>query len=51
MSVIQFHGLLFIPDKTKYKDGIAGLEMTPENFSRDYSVAIRIRPTEVRGWE
>ena len=35
----------------KYKDGIAGLEMTPENFSRDYSVAIRIRPTGVRGWE
>jgi PPOX class probable F420-dependent enzyme len=35
----------------KYKNGIAGLEMTPEQFSRDYSVAIRIRPAEVRGWE
>jgi PPOX class probable F420-dependent enzyme len=35
----------------KYKDGIAGLEMTPEGFSREYSVAIKIRPTEVRGWE
>lgn len=35
----------------KYRDGIAGLDMTPEGFSRDYSVAIRIRPTEVRGWE
>lgn len=35
----------------KYKEGIAGLGMTPEEFSRDYSVAIRIRPTEVRGWE
>lgn len=35
----------------KYKDGITALEMTPEGFSREYSVAIRIRPTEVRGWE
>ena len=35
----------------KYKDGIAGLNMTPEEFSREYSAAIRIRPTEVRGWE
>ena len=35
----------------KYKDGIAALEMTPEEFSREYSIAIKIRPTEVRGWE
>jgi PPOX class probable F420-dependent enzyme len=35
----------------KYKEGIAGLEMTPEAFSREYSTAIKIRPTEVRGWE
>lgn len=35
----------------KYKDGIADLEMTPEEFSREYSVAIKINPTEVRGWE
>jgi PPOX class probable F420-dependent enzyme len=35
----------------KYKDGIAALEMTPEDFSRGYSTAIKIRPTEVRGWE
>jgi PPOX class probable F420-dependent enzyme len=35
----------------KYKDSIAGLEMTPEEFSHEYSVAIKIRPTEVRGWE
>jgi PPOX class probable F420-dependent enzyme len=35
----------------KYKEDIAGLEMTPEEFSREYSVAIKIRPTEVRGWE
>jgi PPOX class probable F420-dependent enzyme len=35
----------------KYKDAITELEMTPEGFSRVYSVAIRIRPAEVRGWE
>ncbi len=35
----------------KYKDGIANLDMTPEEFSREYSTAIKIRPTEVRGWE
>jgi PPOX class probable F420-dependent enzyme len=35
----------------KYKQDIAGLEMTPEEFSHEYSVAIKIRPTEVRGWE
>jgi PPOX class probable F420-dependent enzyme len=35
----------------KYKDGIAGIDMTPEEFSREYSIAIKIRPTEVRGWE
>lgn len=35
----------------KYKDGIDALEMTPEEFSREYSTAIKIRPTEVRGWE
>jgi PPOX class probable F420-dependent enzyme len=35
----------------KYADGIAALEMTPEEFSREYSIAIKIRPTEVRGWE
>jgi PPOX class probable F420-dependent enzyme len=35
----------------KYEEDIASLEMTPEEFSREYSVAIKIRPTEVRGWE
>lgn len=35
----------------KYKQGIADLDMTPEGFSDEYSVAIRIRPTEIRGWE
>jgi len=35
----------------KYKTGIEGLKMTPEEFSREYSVAIRVTPKEVRGWE
>lgn len=35
----------------KYKEGIAALNMSPEGFSREYSIAIRITPTEVRGWE
>ena len=35
----------------KYKDGIASLPMSPEEFSREYSIAIKITPTEVRGWE
>lgn len=35
----------------KYKEGIAGLNMTPEGFSAEYSVAIRIDPAEIRGWE
>jgi len=35
----------------KYKDAIADLGMTPEEFSHEYSTAIKIKPTEVRGWE
>jgi PPOX class probable F420-dependent enzyme len=34
----------------KYRKGIRELELTPEDFARDYSVAIRIRPTSLRGW-
>ena len=34
----------------KYKTGILGLNATPEEFGKEYSTAIRIRPTEVRGW-
>ena len=41
-----------VPDYlAKYEEGITALEMTPDDFSREYSTAIRIRPTEVRGWE
>jgi PPOX class probable F420-dependent enzyme len=35
----------------KYREDIAGLGMTPEQFSREYSVAIKITPAEMRGWE
>jgi PPOX class probable F420-dependent enzyme len=35
----------------KYKKGIIGLNATPEQFSREYSVAIRIHPANLRGWE
>jgi len=35
----------------KYKAGIAGLGMTPEEFSREYSTAVGIKPAQVRGWE
>lgn len=35
----------------KYKDGIVGLGATPEQFAGEYSVAIRITPTKLRGWE
>ena len=34
----------------KYRTGIADLNMTPGEFSREYAVAIRVRPTRVRGW-
>jgi hypothetical protein len=34
----------------KYRSGIEGLNMTPEEFSREYPVAIRVRPKSVRGW-
>ena len=35
----------------KYKSGIIGLNSTPEQFGKEYSVAIRITPTNLRGWE
>jgi PPOX class probable F420-dependent enzyme len=41
-----------IPDYLeKYKQGISDLDMTPEEFSNEYPVALRIRPSEIRGWE
>ena len=35
----------------KYKSGFDDLKLTPEAFSKEYSIAIRIKPTQVRGWE
>ena len=35
----------------KYKGGIIGLNSTSDQFSKEYSVAIRITPTNLRGWE
>jgi PPOX class probable F420-dependent enzyme len=34
----------------KYRDGIAGLNSTPQEMAREYSVAIRVEVTAVRGW-
>ncbi|HUG34711.1 MAG TPA: TIGR03667 family PPOX class F420-dependent oxidoreductase [Anaerolineales bacterium] len=35
----------------KYKDGIRRLGAAPEQFSAEYSIAIRITPAKLRGWE
>jgi PPOX class probable F420-dependent enzyme len=35
----------------KYKSGITGLNATSVQFAGEYSVAIRITPTNLRGWE
>jgi PPOX class probable F420-dependent enzyme len=35
----------------KYRTGITRLGATPEGFAGEYSVAIRITPTNLRGWE
>lgn len=34
----------------KYRQGIADLGGTPEEFARSYSVPIRVRPTKLRGF-
>jgi hypothetical protein len=34
----------------KYRAGIKALGMTPAQFSQEYSVAIRVTPTALRGW-
>ncbi len=33
----------------KYREGIAGLGMTPESFGLAYSVAVRVTPERIRG--
>jgi PPOX class probable F420-dependent enzyme len=32
----------------KYRDGIAGIQMSPEQMAGEYSLAIRVTPTAVR---
>src|SRR5512135_3167254 len=34
----------------KYRDGIEGLESTPQQMGKEFSVGIRVTPTSVRGW-
>ncbi len=34
----------------KYAEGIAALNSSPEDMGREYSAAIRVTPTAVRGW-
>ncbi len=34
----------------KYRAGMKALGMTPQQFSAEYSVAIRVTPTSLRGW-
>ena len=36
--------------RVKYREGIKGMGWTPARLARDFSVAIRIRPTRVRTW-
>jgi PPOX class probable F420-dependent enzyme len=36
--------------QVKYRDGIQAMGWTPARLARDFSVAIRIRPTRVRAW-
>ena len=33
----------------KYREGMASISMTPEEFARVYSVPLRITPTRLRG--
>jgi PPOX class probable F420-dependent enzyme len=35
----------------KYKSGITNLNMTADQFAKEYSIAIRVTPTNLRGWE
>jgi PPOX class probable F420-dependent enzyme len=36
--------------QVKYREGIQAIGTTPADLARDFSVAIRIRPTRVRTW-
>ena len=60
-NVVVFEGDAMVADQdppadtvaayiAKYREGLAGLNMTPEAFARDYSTALRVTPTKVRGF-
>jgi PPOX class probable F420-dependent enzyme len=34
----------------KYADGLRSNSMTPDDFTREYSVPVRVRPTSLRGF-
>ena len=34
----------------KYRDGITGIGMSPAKHAKDYSAAIRVTPTKIRGF-
>jgi PPOX class probable F420-dependent enzyme len=34
----------------KYRDAIRRIGMTPESFAQSYSIAVRVRPTRLRGY-
>jgi PPOX class probable F420-dependent enzyme len=36
--------------RVKYREGIQAMGITPDELARDFSVALRIRPTRVRAW-
>jgi PPOX class probable F420-dependent enzyme len=36
--------------RVKYREGIRAMGITPDELARDFSVALRIRPTRVRAW-
>ena len=33
----------------KYREGMAGIDMTPEQFAESFAAALRIKPTKLRG--
>jgi hypothetical protein len=34
----------------KYHEGILGIDMTDESFSKEFSVAVRVVLQKLRGW-
>ena len=59
-DIIIFTGKAWFDDKAlpanelpayveKYRDGMTGISMTPDQFAEAYPVALRITPTKVRG--